>query len=106
MKNIVTILKTLLLLSLVVPTLIQGQQEFGKITLPLGRVQIQKKGTGPFKKAMPRTPVFEKDVIKTLAKQPWSCVELCGAPWSPWAGRSWSSVECWGNLGNQRFQEY
>ena len=68
MKNFTTILKPILFLSISISTLILGQQEFGKITLPLGRVQIQKNGTGAFKKAMPRTPVHEKDVIKTLAK--------------------------------------
>ena len=68
MKNLTTILKPLFCLTLSISSLLQAQQEFGKITLPLGRVQIQKKGTGPFKKAMPRTPVHEKDVIKTLAK--------------------------------------
>ena len=31
-----------------------GQKEFGKITLPLGRVQVQQGGTGAFKNAMPR----------------------------------------------------
>ena len=66
MKNFTTILKPLLFLSISIPTLLLGQQEFGKITLPLGRVQIQKNGTGAFKKAMPRTPVHEKDIIKTL----------------------------------------
>ena len=68
MKNIATILKPLLFLSLVVPNLIQGQQEFGKITLPLGRVQIQKNGSGAFKRAMPKMSVHENDIIKTLAK--------------------------------------
>ena len=67
MKNLITILKPLLFLSIFIPTLLLGQQEFGKITLPLGRVQIQKNGTGAFKKAMPRTSVHEKDIIKTLA---------------------------------------
>jgi len=45
-----------------------GQKEFGKITLPLGRVQVQKGGTGDFKRALPRMAIHEKDVIKTLAK--------------------------------------
>ena len=45
-----------------------GQKEFGKVTLPLGRVQVQKGGNGEFKKAMPRMPIHEKDVVKTLAK--------------------------------------
>ena len=38
------------------------------MTLPLGRVQVQKGGTGAFKKAMPRMPIHEKDIVKTLAK--------------------------------------
>ncbi len=45
----------------------QGK-EFGKITLPLGNVQVQKSGTGEWTKARPRMPIHEKDVIKTLAK--------------------------------------
>jgi len=45
-----------------------GQKEFGKVTLPLGRVQVQKGGNGDFKKAMPRMSIHEKDVVKTLAK--------------------------------------
>jgi len=45
-----------------------GQKEFGKITLPLGRVQVQKGGSGDFKRALPRMAIHEKDVIKTLAK--------------------------------------
>ena len=53
MKNLITILKPILFLSIFIPTLLLGQQEFGKITLPLGRVQIQKNGTGAFKNAMP-----------------------------------------------------
>lgn len=45
-----------------------AQKQFGKITLPLGRVQVQKGGIGDFKKAMPRMSINEKDIIKTLAK--------------------------------------
>ena len=44
------------------------QKEFGKVTLPLGRVQVQKGGTGDFKRAMPRMSIHEKDIVKTLAK--------------------------------------
>lgn len=45
----------------------QGK-EFGKITLPLGKVQVQKNGSGAWIKAKPRMAVYEKDVIRTLAK--------------------------------------
>ena len=34
-----------------------GQKEFGTVTLPLGRVQVQKGGNCEFKKAMPRMPI-------------------------------------------------
>ena len=37
-------------------SVLYGQKEFGKITLPLGRVQVQQAGKGDFKKAMPRMP--------------------------------------------------
>ena len=49
-------------------SVLYGQKEFGKITLPLGRVQVQQAGKGDFKKAMPRMSVKENDIIKTLAK--------------------------------------
>ena len=68
MKNIVIIFKRTLLLSISITSLLFGQKEFGKITLPLGRVQVQKNGAGAFKKAMPRMSVHENDIIKTLAK--------------------------------------
>lgn len=45
----------------------QGK-EFGKITLPLGKVQVQKSGTGEWTKARPKMPIHEKDVIRTLAR--------------------------------------
>lgn len=61
-------IKRILLILFCFGTFAFGQKEFGKITLPLGRVQVQQGGTGAFKKAMPRMPIKEKDVIKTLAK--------------------------------------
>ena len=61
-------IKRLLQIILLVSTIAFGQKEFGKVTLPLGRVQVQKGGSGDFKKAMPRMPIHEKDVVKTLAK--------------------------------------
>ena len=68
MNYIVIFFKRTLLLSLSIASLVFGQKEFGKITLPLGRVQIQKNGSGAFKRAMPKMSVHENDIIKTLAK--------------------------------------
>ena len=49
-------------------SLVFGQKEFGKITLPLGRVEVQTGGKGVFKKAMPRMSIKENDIVKTMAK--------------------------------------
>ena len=69
MKNLYTSpIKPLLLVSTFLLTNISAQKEFGKISLPLGRVQVQKGGAGEFKRAMPRMSIQEKDVVKTLAK--------------------------------------
>ena len=69
MKNLYTSpIKSLLLVSTFLLTNISAQKEFGKISLPLGRVQVQKGGTGEFKRAMPRMSIQEKDIVKTLAK--------------------------------------
>ena len=61
-------IKKLLLTIICITSFAFTQKEFGKVTLPLGRVQVQKGGTGAFKKAMPRMPIHEKDIVKTLAK--------------------------------------
>ena len=61
-------MKRFLLITLYLSTLLFGQKEFGKISLPLGRVQVQKAGKGDFKRAMPKMSVHENDIIKTLAK--------------------------------------
>ena len=61
-------IKKLLLLIICITSFAFTQKEFGKVTLPLGRVQVQKGGNGDFKKAMPRMSIHEKDIIKTLAK--------------------------------------
>tara|TARA_Y100001936_G_scaffold43531_1_gene42331 strand:+ start:335 stop:1096 length:762 start_codon:yes stop_codon:yes gene_type:complete len=61
-------IKKLLLITICITSFAFAQKEFGKVTLPLGRVQVQKGGTGAFKKAMPRMPIHEKDIVKTLAK--------------------------------------
>ena len=69
MKNLYTSpIKSLLLVSTFLLSDIYAQKEFGKISLPLGRVQVQKGGAGEFKRAMPRMSIQEKDVVKTLAK--------------------------------------
>ncbi len=69
MKNLYTSpIKSLLLVSTFLLTNISAQKEFGKISLPLGRVQVQKGGIGEFKRAMPRMSIQEKDIVKTLAK--------------------------------------
>ena len=69
MKNLYTSqIKSLLLVSTFLFSDISAQKEFGKISLPLGRVQVQKGGSGEFKRAMPRMSIQEKDVVKTLAK--------------------------------------
>ena len=61
-------IKKLLLITICITSFAFTQKEFGKVTLPLGRVEVQKGGTGAFKKAMPRMPIHEKDIVKTLAK--------------------------------------
>ena len=43
-------------------------KNFGKISLPLGKVEVQSGGTGDWAKAKPNFPVKEGDVIRTLAK--------------------------------------
>jgi hypothetical protein len=43
-------------------------KNFGKISLPLGKVEVQSGGTGDWAKAKPNFPVKEGDIIRTLAK--------------------------------------
>ena len=61
-------IKKLLLTIICITSFAFTQKEFGKVTLPLGRVQVQKCGTGDFKRAMPRMSIHEKDIVKTLTK--------------------------------------
>ena len=61
-------IRKLLLTTICITSLAFAQKEFGKVTLPLGRVQVQKGGSGDFKRAMPRMSIHEKDIVKTLAK--------------------------------------
>ena len=43
-------------------------KQFGKISLPLGKVEVQAAGGDAWEKAKPNRPVFEGDVIRTAAK--------------------------------------
>jgi len=43
-------------------------KQFGKISLPLGKVEVQPSGSDSWEKAKPNRPVFEGDVIRTAAK--------------------------------------
>ena len=43
-------------------------KNFGKISLPLGKVEVQSGGAGDWAKAKPNFPVNEGDIIRTLAK--------------------------------------
>ena len=43
-------------------------KQFGKISLPLGKVEVQSSGSDTWEKAKPNRPVFEGDIILTAAK--------------------------------------
>jgi hypothetical protein len=43
-------------------------KQFGKISLPLGKVEVQAAGGEAWEKAKPNRPVFEGDVIRTAPK--------------------------------------
>ena len=43
-------------------------KQFGKISLPLGKVEVQSAGNESWEKAKPNTPVFEGDIVRTAAK--------------------------------------
>ena len=45
-----------------------GAKKFGKISLPLCKVEVQSGGAGDWVKAKPNFPVSEGDIIRTLAK--------------------------------------
>ena len=61
-------MKRFILITLYLSTILFAQKEFGKISLPLGRVQVQKAGKGDFKRAMPKMSVHENDIIKSKPK--------------------------------------
>ena len=67
--------QTTLLLSFILVILIvilsanqSASKNFGKISLPLGKVEVQSGGAGDWTKAKPNFPVKEGDIIRTLAK--------------------------------------
>ena len=62
-----TILTFSLLVFLISDANTAGKQ-FGKISLPLGKVEVQAAGGDAWEKAKPNRPVFEGDVIRTAAK--------------------------------------
>ncbi|MDP6499721.1 MAG: FecR family protein [Candidatus Marinimicrobia bacterium] len=62
-----TILAFSLLVFLISDANTAGKQ-FGKISLPLGKVEVQSPGSDSWVKAKPNRPVFEGDVIRTAAK--------------------------------------
>ena len=43
-------------------------KQFGKISLPLGKVEVQSSGSETWEKAKPNRPVFEGDIIRTATK--------------------------------------
>ncbi len=61
------ILPSLLLIYFVSAAQNAGKQ-FGKISLPLGKVEVQPAGGDAWEKAKPNRPVFEGDVLRTAAK--------------------------------------
>ena len=62
-----TILTFSLLVFLISDANTAGKQ-FGKISLPLGKVEVQAAGGDAWEKAKPNRPVFEGDVLRTSAK--------------------------------------
>tara|TARA_A100001015_G_C14482272_1_gene516017 strand:- start:258 stop:491 length:234 start_codon:yes stop_codon:yes gene_type:complete len=59
--------KIILYLLTIVSCALMGQQAFGKITLPLGMVEVSK-DNNTWVKAKPRQSVYEGNVIRTKAK--------------------------------------
>ena len=60
--------KRLLFIAFCFSTFAFGQKEFGKITLPLGRVEVQSAGSDQWKRAGVNKTVFVNDKIRTRAK--------------------------------------
>ena len=70
MKKIISsfILLTFSILVFFVSDVNTAGKQFGKISLPLGKVEVQATGGEAWEKAKPNSPVFEGDVIRTAPK--------------------------------------
>ncbi len=70
MKKIISsfILLTFSILVFFVSDVNTAGKQFGKISLPLGKVEVQATGVEAWEKAKPNRPVFEGDVISTAPK--------------------------------------
>ncbi|MAM48682.1 MAG: hypothetical protein CMP90_07010 [Gammaproteobacteria bacterium] len=70
MKKIIPsfILLTFSILVFFVSDINTAGKQFGKISLPLGKVEVQATGVEAWEKAKPNRPVFEGDVIRTAPK--------------------------------------
>ena len=70
MKKIISsfILLTFSILVFFVSDVNTAGKQFGKISLPLGKVEVQATGGEAWEKAKPNRPVFEGDVIRTAPK--------------------------------------
>ena len=70
MKKIISsfILLTFSILVFFVSDVNTAGKQFGKISLPLGKVEVQATGVEAWEKAKPNRPVFEGDVIRTAPK--------------------------------------
>ncbi len=67
MKRILSTI-TILLLAVFVNNGYSAGKQFGRISLPLGKVEVQSSGSDVWEKAKPNRPVFEGDIIRTAAK--------------------------------------
>jgi hypothetical protein len=70
MKKITSTLTVLSLALLVVFVSMASSagKQFGKISLPLGKVEVQSSGNNAWEKAKPNRPVFEGDIVRTAVK--------------------------------------
>lgn len=68
MKKIHILIGVVIIVTVTILISSSGKTEFGKITLPLGRVSVQMSGSDGWKRAMPKKTVYVGDKIRTLAK--------------------------------------
>jgi len=62
------IVLTILLMAAFVTSAYSAGKQFGKISLPLGKVEVQTAGSESWDKVKPNRPVFVGDIIRTAAK--------------------------------------